>query len=114
MKNNSSLIRLKGKKTINLLFNKGKTFRSKQFLLKILKTSDSEIPFRCGVSVGKRDFKKAVDRNRIKRQLRNVLQKSQENLPYKGLYMLVYKGFGLPETSVLSKELCSLLKKIKN
>ena len=35
-----------------------------------------------GVSVPKRNFKRAVDRNKIKRQLRIALKKAEGNIPF--------------------------------
>ena len=56
-----------------------------------------------GVSVSKRNFKKAVDRNRIKRQLREAL-KAISPIPFAGSFMLVYKGRKLPNTQNLIDE----------
>ena len=113
MRNIGSLNRLKGKKLINTLFGEGKTFHSKHLLLKVFKTPDSKVRVRCGVSVGKRNFKKAVDRNKIKRQLRVVLQKTAKELPFAGVYMLVFKGNSVLLTQELLLELNLLIKTIK-
>ncbi len=62
--------KLKSRKTIDLLFTEGKSVS--KFPLRLvyipLKESDEKINF--GVSVSKKHFKKAVDRNYFKRVLR--------------------------------------------
>jgi ribonuclease P protein component len=114
MKNTGSLNRLKGKKLINTLFSEGKTLRSKGLLLKFFKNPEPKARLLCGVSVGKRNFKNAVVRNKIKRQLRVVLHKTANKLPFNGAYMLIFKGSAPPLTQELVVELSSLIKKITN
>ena len=113
MKKTHSLNRLKGKKLIDLVFDQGKTFRSKHLLLRVLGFSDSKSLVRCGVSVGKRNFKKAVVRNKIKRQLRVVLQKNSNKIPFSGAYMLIYNTGFFTNTNDLVLELGLLLDKLK-
>lgn len=63
--------KLKQNKDISLLFEKGKWKTCGN--LRIIFLAQSEIPSpKIGVSVSKRYFKKAVDRNRIKRLLREA------------------------------------------
>ena len=65
---------LKGDKKIETLFERGFMLKEKNILLKGYDFGEEESFF--GVSVSKRFFKSAVDRNRIKRQLRSVVRKS--------------------------------------
>ena len=65
---------LKGDKKIETLFEKGFLLKEKNILLKGYDFGEEESFF--GVSVSKRFFKSAVDRNRIKRQLRSIVRKS--------------------------------------
>ena len=65
---------LKGDKKIETLFEKGFMLKEKNILLKGYDFGEEESFF--GVSVSKRFFKSAVDRNRIKRQLRSIVRKS--------------------------------------
>ena len=65
---------LKGDKKIETLFEKGFMLKEKNILLKGYDFGEEESFF--GVSVSKRFFKSAVDRNKIKRQLRSVVRKS--------------------------------------
>ena len=62
--------KLKSKKTIDLLFTEGKSVSKYPLRLVFtpLKESDEKLKF--GVSVSKKHFKKAVDRNYFKRLLR--------------------------------------------
>ena len=63
--------RLKSRKTIDLLFSKGKTISKFPLRLVYVETDlepNEKIKF--GVSVSKKHFKKAVDRNYFKRVLR--------------------------------------------
>ena len=65
---------LKGDKKIETLFEKGFVLKEKNILLRAYDFGEEESFF--GVSVSKRFFKSAVDRNRIKRQLRSIVRKS--------------------------------------
>jgi ribonuclease P protein component len=70
--------RLKSRKLIEHLFSRGRSISV--FPLKVLFdfVPDAEVPLQAGVTTSSRHFKKAVQRNRVKRVLREVyrLQKS--------------------------------------
>jgi len=72
-----------------------------------------------GVSVSSRLFKKAVDRNRIKRQMREVyrLQKQSlldhlEKTERKASIFLIYNGKQLPDYQELYQQCDAVLKKM--
>jgi ribonuclease P protein component len=96
--------RLKGKTTIDYLFKKGAVFQTKNLLLLI------------GVSVSKRNFNRAVDRNRIKRQLRSVVKQLEhdQKFGFRGECMILYTGKRTPKTKALLEEASQLLNKTPN
>ncbi|MBA22788.1 MAG: ribonuclease P protein component, partial [Flavobacteriales bacterium] len=70
MNKTATLNRLKGKEKINMLFRKSSIHQTKHLLIRVLEANKKDNKLYAGVSVPKRNFKRAVDRNRIKRQLR--------------------------------------------
>ena len=63
--------KLKSKKSIELLFSKGKSVSKYPLrLVYVEHESNDQTPIKMGVSVSKKYFKKAVDRNYFKRVLR--------------------------------------------
>jgi ribonuclease P protein component len=69
---------LKSKKSIDLLFLKGKGISANPVRLVYLSSEGPWILPKVLFSVSKRNFKKAVDRNRIKRQMREVYRLSRD------------------------------------
>ncbi len=78
--------RLKSRKTIESLFKTGKSFSN--YPLRIvwapIEQSSNSSPIQFTITVSKRSFKKAVDRNRIKRQVREAFRLSKHKI-YDGL-----------------------------
>ena len=73
--------RLKKKKLIAQLFNDGKSLKAFPLKLTYLKMEhDSPFKILAGVSVPKKNFKKAVDRNKIKRLVREGYRINKPNL----------------------------------
>ena len=65
--------RLANKKLIAALFAEGKTFSCPPFTVRYLHIPDQDAgPHQVLISVSKRNFKRAVDRNKIKRQVREA------------------------------------------
>ena len=104
--------RLKGKSTIDFLFNSGKVIHSKRLLIKIINNAGDGIYY-SGVSVPKKLFKKAVDRNRIKRQMRLALVKLDNKQLFEGSGILIYKSRESPLTKELINEVDSLFRSFK-
>lgn len=89
--------RIKSKKLIDALFNGGNSRSLTAFPLRIVymlraRESDDNSQAQIMVSVSKRHFKRAVKRNRIKRQIRETYRQNKELL----LDVLIQK----PETTV--------------
>lgn len=91
---------------IDRLVEKGKAFNSFPFRVSWLEISESSSPVKVVISVPKRIYKKAVDRNKIKRQIREVYRKEKQKVydtlgDKKILLMLVYTA----KTKIEFKEL---------
>ncbi len=72
--------RLCSKKIIDKLFSEGESFLVFPLKFVFLKTSlPSKFPVQTGFSVGKRTFKKAVQRNLIKRKMRETYRLNKHN-----------------------------------
>ena len=107
--------KLKSRKTIELLFTEGKSltkFPIKVFYLPIEHTEKT----RAGFAVPKRNFKNAVDRNRIKRQLREAyrLQKHllKKDSDSKFALFFLYLGKDKMPYTPIEKSMISLIEKI--
>lgn len=69
--------RIKKRDDIKLLFTKGKRIQKHPIQLVYANRESEEAGIKIGVSVPKRKFKKAVDRNRIKRLMREAYRINQ-------------------------------------
>lgn len=94
---------LKNKKVISELFDKGKYLSSGDILIKYL---DSEPGFLFTVSSKK--FKRAVDRNRVKRILRESVK---DTIPNKSI-AIIYIGNDLPKFKETKESLSLIFNKI--
>ncbi len=109
-KNDIKLRRLKGRSKIKSIFHNGKSYRYQNLLLRLEKKTALSF-LAVGVSVSKKDFPRAIDRNKIKRHLRNELNKINHNIIFCGYCMVFYDGEKIPEKDALSKQMKGLLKK---
>lgn len=115
--------KLKSRKLIGKLFEEGKSIKKFPIRLIYIKTDHtSDFPIQASFSVPKRNFKKAVDRNRIKRCLREVYRLEKQLLydNVKTSYVIMITFIGKEEPAYLELEqkiqetLALFLKKIKN
>src|SRR3569832_293963 len=72
--------RLCNQSIIDRLIKKGNSFNSFPFKIIWLELQESTVPVKIVISVPKRKFKKAVDRNRIKRLIREAYRKNKHKL----------------------------------
>ena len=76
--------RLKSRKSIASLFSHGKSFHIYPIRVLYIRTPKKEIEksnqIRCAFSVPKRRFKKTVDRNKIKRKIREIIRLDLDKL----------------------------------
>ena len=87
--------KLKRRKLIDEIFTTGETFPSYPFRVFYKKMEfDTDIKAQVGVSVSKRNFKHAVDRNRIKRLMRESYRLNKytltDNLNQQIVVMIIY------------------------
>ena len=116
--------RLKSRKQIEKLFEQGKSFTLTPFRTtflvdtKVLITNNKTV-LQFGIGVSNKNFKKAVDRNRIKRLTREAwrLQKNElnEKLRFNNKQLnvfLIYIGKELPEFVTVKEKVNLVLKKL--
>lgn len=89
--------RLKSKKLIEKLYKEGSSVKAFPLRMVFLQTEHtSDYPAQIGVSVAKRNFKKAPDRNRLKRLMRESYRLQKEivynNLEVPYVFMISYLG----------------------
>ena len=116
--------RLKSRKQIEKLFDKGKSFVVAPFRIYFIVNSESTIQkgenrLKFGTGVSAKNFKKAVDRNRIKRltreawrlQKNEIREKARETQRQLNVFF-IYTGKELPEFTTVKDKVAIALKKL--
>ncbi len=111
--------KLKSKKLIDQLFTEGQSVSAYPLRLVYLSTSfDDAVIAKTGVSVSKRNFKTAVDRNRIKRLLRESYRLNKavyfNNITTQYAFMILYIGKDLPTLTLVETKMKLLFEKFSN
>ena len=115
----SKSLRLSKKSDIDLLFSKGLRLRNNSFTLLYLPVNSIESPFKVLISVPKRNIKNAVERNYIRRCIREVLRTNKELLlnsaqDHNGIHLaLIYNLKSKIEYSKIEEYLLEVLHKFK-
>jgi ribonuclease P protein component len=94
--NKSNLVTLKGHDSFKKVFEKGKKIYRDEAMLVFNKKVSTENTIYYGVSIGKRNAKKAVIRNRIKRLIRESInyytKELENNLPFENFVFIWRKA----------------------
>ncbi|MFT3909134.1 MAG: ribonuclease P protein component [Ferruginibacter sp.] len=110
--------KLKSRKTIEQLFGKGYSFSNFPFKV-IWLPENRDAVLQAGVGVSSKYFKKATDRNRIKRLMReayrlqkNILQKHLEEKQLRLSVFVLYVGKELPEYEIVFEKFGIIIKRL--
>lgn len=112
--------KLKSRKLIQQLFKEGKSFSHFPFRVIYIQPENNHSHLQSAFSVSSKNFKKAVDRNRIKRLMREAyrLQKFslQNELEESGKYLavfIIYTGNEIPVYNAISEKMAAALNRLK-
>ena len=108
---NKKINRLRGKTKFDTILNASTVFKS-DFLILWLIQNEKTQHLEVAVAVSKKLFKRAVDRNKIKRLLREAIKKNENDISFYGQCLFLYKGLKLPDLSLLIEEVNSLISKV--
>lgn len=100
---------IKNKIEFNKIFNNSKQIQSNLFILKYLKNNE----FRYGISISKKIFKLAVLRNKIKRQIKSIINSINIDLNLDCI-ILVKKNYDINNFSKTKEDFIKLIEKLKS
>ena len=108
---NKKIKKLKGKTKFDELFLSSAVFKTRLLSLRLIQ-NDSIMHLEVGIVVPKKRFTRAVDRNRIKRLLREAIKKNEKGLSFNGYCVFIYNGSQLPVLYKLVKEINFLIRQV--
>lgn len=99
----------------DLIFKKGRRLRGQSFSLVILFAENKTEPTKIGVVVTKKVCKKAVDRNKLKRQIKNTIGRYiLDSLPTgRKIVVMAYPVSQPRKYQEIKEELIDLFKKVQ-
>ena len=108
--------KLKSKKIIDALFTEGNSVSAYPLRLVYIRSNfDASLITKTGVSVSKRYFKKAVDRNHIKRLIREAYRLNRykyfNNITTQYALMILYIGNEKPDMALINTAMDNLFDK---
>ncbi len=110
--------KLKSRKAIDILFAKGKNFSNFPFRICWL-VNENEIGLKAGFTASSKNFKKATDRNRIRRLIRESYRLQKNDLQKKciaqnkGLHLFfIYTGKEVPPYDFIFEKTGNVLKRL--
>jgi ribonuclease P protein component len=107
--------RLKSKKEIEFLFAKGTSVSNGSILIKYHPSISGNGLNKAVFTVSKRFFKKAVDRNYLKRMMKESYRKNQYLISYQNLnFAFVYIGKSIEKQSIIENSIKSILEIIQH
>jgi ribonuclease P protein component len=111
--------KLKSTKTIEQLFKEGKSFSVVPFRVIYISKEAHAGQLQTAFSVSKRHFKKATDRNRIKRLMREAWRLQKNELAQKVAagaknfaVFIIYTGHELPEYHLVFEKAAAVIKRL--
>ncbi len=115
--------RLKSRTKIEALFSKGQRLTAHPYrvfyLFQNKEAGKDQADLQCGVGAGTRNFKKAVDRNRIKRLTREAWRLQKKELAEKMsghtqtlVLFFIYTGKELPSFNFVKEKMAPVIQKL--
>lgn len=112
--------KLKSAKAIDALFTEGRFINYGALILKYnIRPAAEPVPFKMGVTVSRKKFRKSVDRNFVKRLLRESYRLHKPDFQrllsdtFPGAdFMFIYNASQKPEFGRMHEEMAGILKKL--
>lgn len=109
--------KLKSVKRFAQLFEEGKSISGYPLKLIYIRIENQEVSIKAGVTVPKRNFKSAVDRNKVKRLLREAYRRNKavvfNNTDANFAFLFLYLGKEMPSFGQLDEKMKQVLNKFK-